>query len=165
MRSHLNILNEEYLQKRQVLSSLVLNLPYKTDSLTTAPKVSKLLTFPFGIKINAAELVRLTFQFISSMTFLMTATSLLILCIYLPVQYQNDSMLNTAKVLTNEKYSLLANVQEASNYNRLFTNSENLKLNDVNEIIYVPTTKETLNHNDRNLITLNKYPSVLFSGF
>ena len=74
-------------------------------------------------------------------------------------------MLNTAKVLTNEKYSLLANLQEASNYNKLFTNSESLKLKDTNEIIHLANTQEILNQTNKNLIVLNKYPSILFSGF
>ena len=68
MKSYSNLYKEEYLSKNQILSSLVLNTPYKVDGFTTAPKISKILAFPFGIKIDSYLLFKFVFNFISSMT-------------------------------------------------------------------------------------------------
>ncbi len=77
--------NEDYIQRRQVLSSLVLNVPYRVEGFDTAPKISKLLTFPFGIRIDSLLLYKYIFKFVSGMSVLMVATCILITCFYLPL--------------------------------------------------------------------------------
>ena len=157
--------NEDYIQKQQVLSSLVLNVPYTVDGFDSAPKISKLLTFPFGIRIDSYLLFKYTYQFISSMSILMTATCILISCIYLPVKYQNIEMSRNAKTLTNKQFALLAKVQETSSYNKLFNSAVNLKLEDSKEIIRLQNNNQYRSEEPQINTSSNKYPSIHFSGF
>ena len=166
MESYLNNSKKAYFTENPVLSSLVVNVPYSVDSYTTAPKISKLLTFPFGIRIDAASLFRLTYQGIILSTLFMTIASLSILCFYLPLQKQNEELFTTAKSLTNKKFSLLVKVQEASSYNKLFSNANTFSLKDTQETIYLnKTNQNTGTETPKSLISFNKYPSIQFSGY
>lgn len=159
------IYREEILQGNQVLSSLVLNPPYKFDGLTTSPKISKILSFPFGLRIDSSLIYKFVIQFAVSIPMLMTVSSLLLPCIYLPVEKQNTKLLTTAKSLTNEKLSLLVNLQEASSYNKLFSKLDAYPLKDTTNIIHVQTDNEDTTKQSTKVISFNKYPSVQFAGF
>ena len=166
MRKYPNFYNEEFLQRNQVLSSLVLNPPYKIDGLTTSPKISKILSFPFGLRIDSYLLFKLVFQFMSSMSLFMAVSCFLILCFYLPIEKQNKNLLNTTKSLTSEQYSLLANLQEASTYSKLFSNADAYLLKDAKKIIYIKQQNFKIkDKEDPTLIASNKYPSIQFAGF
>lgn len=163
MESYSRTINNEYLKRRQVLSSLVINPPYKVDSYTTSPKIAKLLTFPFGIRIDSYSLTRLVFKGIISTSILMLISSLCLTGIYLPVQNQNNQLYSAAQALTNQKLVLLAKVQETTNYNKLFSNANLLSLKDSEEIIHLRKNNSSYSPNKQP--KSNKYPSVEFSGF
>lgn len=156
---------EDYLTKRQILSSLVLNPPYNVDGFTTAPKISKVLSLPFGLKIKSASIFSSIFRLIFSMSMLMITTCILILFFYLPLKVQNIELSNTAISLTNNKYTTLAKIQEESNYNRLFSNVSTFSLMDSDEIIHINNDSIIPSKEKIKLITFNKYPSIQFSGF
>ena len=147
-----------------MLSSLVLNPPYKIDGFTTSPKISKILNLPYGLRIDSSLLIKVFCQGVLSMALFMAVSSMLIFCFYLPIQKQNNELLKTVKSLTNEKYILLANLQEASSYTKLFPRAEMYSLKDTKEIIHVQNSANNL-AKDTTLIALNKYPSIQFSGF
>ncbi len=157
--------NEDYIQRRQVLSSLVLNVPYRVEGFDTAPKISKLLTFPFGIRIDSLLLYKYIFKFVSGMSVLMVATCILITCFYLPLKYQNIEMSKNARMLTNKQFALLAKVQETSSYNKLFTNANSLRLEDSKEIINLRNNTYSSTEQSGTFKTFSKYPSIHFSGF
>ena len=157
--------NEDYIQRRQGLSSLVLNVPYRVEGFDTAPKISKLLTFPFGIRIDSLSLYQYIFKFISGMSVLMASTCILITCFYLPIKYQNMEMSTDARILTNKQFALLAKVQETSSYNKLFTSANSLNLEDSKEVVILRNNNTFTANKKTKSDTFNKYPSIHFSGF
>ena len=170
MPSYSNSINKDYISRSQVLSSLVINTPFPVDKLTTSPQITKIFTFPLGLRIDSATLVKAIFNFIFSMSIFMTIASLFTLSFYLPLQKQNFQLITSAKSLANQQFSLKANLQEVTSYNKLFSNAKNLSLKDSENIIRIP--KNTLDNIKTNkpisgnhLITINKYPSIQFSGF
>ena len=104
--------NQEYLYNNQILSSLVLNPPYKVDGYTTSPKISKTLTLPFGIRLSSALLLKLILRFTFSMSLFMAISCICLTCLYLPIEKHNNQLITSAKSLTNEKYYLLHTLQE-----------------------------------------------------
>ena len=149
--------------RSQVLSSLVINPPYKVDSSTTSPRIAKLLTFPFGLRIDSYSLVKLVFKGIYSMSLLMLISSLCLIGVYLPVQNQNNQLFSAAKSLTNEKLVLLAKLNETTTYNKLFSNANSLSLKDTDEIIHI--RKNQYSYKPNKTVVFKKYPSIEFSGF
>ncbi|GEM_PF-1999816 len=155
--------SQEYLQNGQHLASLVLNPPYKVDGYTTSPRVSKLLSFPFGIRISRVDFIKHSFQLILSMSLLMLVSSIFISCICLPIEAHNNNLITTAKDLTKEKYLLQGNLEETSTYNRLFSNAEILSLKDTENVIYLSSNNIPEVSTTEPL--LNKYPLIQFAGF
>ena len=167
MKKYPNLFAQEVFSNNQVLSSLVINPPYKVDGFTTSPKISKLLNLPFGVRIDSSLLLKLVYQGVISMSLLMTAACILILSISLPIQKENNYLLSSAKSMTNEKYYLLANLQEVSSYNKLFSGAKQYSLKDTNQIIHIQNNNKTQDKFSETprLIALNKYPSFQFAGF
>lgn len=149
--------------KNQKLSSLVINTPYKVDSFTTSPRIAKLLTFPFGLRIDLYSLIKLVFKGAYSISLLMLFSSLCLIGVYLPVQNQNNQLFSAAKSLTNQKLVLLAKLNETTAYNKLFSNADSLSLKDSEEIIHIRKNQSAYKPNKS--ITFKKYPSIEFSGF
>ena len=158
-------LKEEYFQSNQVLSSLVLNTPFKVDAFTTAPRVPKILDFPFGLKIDSYILFKSTFYLVSSLALLMTFTCILITCFYLPIQNHNSQLFNSAKSLTNRNLTLLVKMQESSNYNTLFKNASNFTLKDSEETIHINNNTIIPENENTKLLSFNRHPVIQFSGF
>ena len=163
MKSYSRTINDQYLTRNQALSSLVINPPYKVDSYTTSPRIAKLLTFPFGVRIDSYSLIKLVFKGICSMSLLMLVSSLCLIGVYLPVQGQNDQLFSAAKSLTNQKLILLAKLNETTTYKKLFSNADSLSLKDSEETIHIRKNQYTYKPNKST--TLKKYPSIEFSGF
>ncbi len=160
-----DLVKEDLIPRTQVLNSLVINTPYKFDGYTSAPKIAKVFTLPFGIRANTITILRAGFQFVFSASLFMVISSFLIMSLYLPLQNQNVLMLKNAKSLTNYQFSLEAKLQEASSYTKLFSNADNLSLVDSEQILRVNSNSNNLSEEKQNLITINKYPSLQFSGF
>jgi len=155
--------SQEYIQNGQHLASLVLNPPYKVDGSTSSPRVSKLLNFPFGIRISRVDFFKHSFRLILSMSLLMLITSIFISFACLPIEAQNNKLITSAKNLTKEKYLLEGNLQETSSYNRLFSSAESLLLKDTENIIYLSSNNIPEAYTTEPL--LNKYPLIQFAGF
>ena len=163
MESYSRTINNKYITRNQVLSSLVINPPYKVDSFTTSPRIAKLLTFPFGLRIDSYSLVRLVFKSMFSISLLMLISSMCLIGVYLPIQNQNNQLFSAATSLTNEKLVLLAKLNETTTYNKLFSNAASLSLKDTEEVIHIRKNQYSLKPNKS--IVLKKYPSIEFSGF
>ena len=163
MESYSRTIKNEYITRNQVLSSLVINPPYKVDSFTTSPRIAKLLTFPFGLRIDSYSLVRLVFKSMFSISLLMLISSMCLIGVYLPIQNQNNQLFSAATSLTNEKLVLLAKLNETTTYNKLFSNAASLSLKDTEEVIHIRKNQYSLKPNKS--IVLKKYPSIEFSGF
>ena len=148
-----------------MLSSLVINPPYKIDGYTSSPKVSKTLTLPFGIRLTSALLSRLALRFTFSMSLFMALSCICLTCLNLPIEKQNNSLISSAKSLTNEKYYLLQELQETSSLSKLFSNAESNSLKDAEQVIYAKSAVNNTNTKQNKLIAINKYPSIQFSGF
>ncbi len=156
--------NENYIERQQGLSSLVVNVPYKINGFDTAPKISKLLTFPFGIRIDSQLLFKSVFKLVFSMNILMTVACVLTTCVYLPLKYQNVQMNKDIKSLTNKQFALQAEVQNTSTYNRLFSSADNLKFEDSQEIVHVRNNDYPITQ-AKSAVVFNRYPEIHFSGF
>ena len=163
MKPYSRTINNEYMMKNQKLSSLVINTPYKVDSFTTSPRIAKLLTFPFGLRIDSYSLIKLVFKGAYSISLLMLFSSLCLIGVYLPVQNQNNQLFSAAKSLTNQKLILLAKLNETTTYNKLFSNADSLSLKDSEEIIHIRKNQSVYKPNKS--ITFKRYPSLEFSGF
>ncbi|MBI2995721.1 MAG: hypothetical protein HYY52_03320 [Candidatus Melainabacteria bacterium] len=78
-------------------------------------------------------------------------------------------MISLAKSLTNKNLTLTAKEQEVSTYSKLFSNINNFSLKDSKEVLSIKTdlkySKYSYKDQDKKLLTLNKYPSIQFSGF
>ena len=148
-----------------MLSSLVINTPYKFDGHTTSPKVAKTLTLPFGIRLSSATLLIFGKKLFFSSSIFMALSCILLTCLYLPIEKHNLQVINSAKSLTNEKYYLLQNLQESSSYNKLFSNSGTYSLNDAQEVIKIKPLQNNDTTQKKKFISINKYPSIQFSGF
>ena len=155
--------SSQYITRNQALSSLVINTPYKVDSYTTSPRIAKLLTFPFGVRIDSYSLIKLIFKGVYSMSLLMLISSLCLIGVYLPVQSHNNELFSAAKSLTNQKLVLLAKLNETTTYNKLFSNANALSLKDSEETIHLRKNQYTYKLNKS--IAFKKYPSIEFSGF
>lgn len=152
------------MSQNQILRSLVLNPPYRIDGFTTSPKISKVFSFPYGLRIDSHAFFRSIFQLVFMLSLFMSISCVFLLCFYLPIQNQNVELFNTAKNITNKKLALLVDIQEASSYSKLFSSATSLSLIDAKEIIHI--NKPT--HNVKGFespITFSKYPSIRFSGF
>lgn len=148
-----------------MLSSLVINPPYKVDGYTSSPKVSKTLTLPFGIRLTSALLLKLALKFTFSMSLFMALSCICLTCLNLPIEKQNNLLISSAKSLTNEKYYLLQDLQETSSLSKLFSNAESSSLKDAEQVIYAKAAVNSTNTKQNKLIAINKYPSIQFSGF
>lgn len=150
------MLEEQYLQKRQMLKALVLNPPYKVDGFTTSPKVR--------LKADIYTICKSTFNIMLSLSIFMTITCFFVFSFYLPLQNQNTRLLNTAKSITNKKLSLLVNLQEVSNFSKLFSNTDSFSLVDPKEVIYVNSNPQ-YSRQSKSHVVINRYPSIQFAGF
>ena len=157
--------NLDYIYKRQELSSLVLNLPYAIDGYTSAPKIGKVLSLPFGIRIEKQAVLRYVFSLLFSMTLIMTLSCLLVLSISIPVQFQNKQFTKSTQRLTNKRLINTAKVQEATSYNKLFLTAETLSLKDPEEVIHIQTNSKNINKIQKKPTNVIKYPSIQFAGF
>ena len=157
-------LRNEYISRNQVLNSLVLNTPSLVDSFTTSPKISKVLSFPFGIKISGEALTKLILKSVTSSVILMTIVSVICLCAYTPLETENSALLMDTKSLINKQYLLIARSQEAATYETLFKNASTLSLKDPEEVIHVKGSQNFSNSYKKN-INFNKYPKLQFAGF
>ena len=164
MESYSRTINDQFITRNQRLSSLVINTPYKVDSYTTSPRIAKLLTFPFGLRIDSYSLIKLAFKGVYSMSLLMLLSSLCLIGVYLPVQNQNNQLFSAAKSLTNQKLVLLAKLNETTTYNKLFSNANSLSLKDSEEIIHIKKKNQSVYKSNKS-IAFKKYPSIEFSGF
>jgi len=151
--------------QKPILSSLVINTPYKFDESTTSPRIGKVFSLPFGFRADALAIFKTSFQFVFSVSLFMAVSSIFIMSLYLPLQAQNNSMLKSAKSLTNKQFSLQANLQETSSYTKLYTNAEGFSLKDSEEVIHVNNLAPVNIEEKENLITFNKYPTLQFAGF
>ena len=147
-----------------MLSSLVLNPPYKVDGFSTSPKIEKIINLPLGIRITSAALLRRAFRVIVSMSILMTVSSLLISSVYLPLESKNTELLKNIKQSTSQKLNLLATVNESSSFSTLFSNAERLSFEDTEEVINI-NPSNTAENKASQLISFNKYPQIEFAGF
>ena len=163
MKPYSRTINSEHLTKNNILSSLVINPPYKIDSYTTSPRIAKLLTFPFGLRIDSYSLAKIVFKGIYSMSLLMLISSLCLIGVYLPIQNQNNQLFNAAKSLTNHKLVLIAKLNETTTYNKIFSNANSFSLKDSEEIIRI--RKNQSNYKPNKSTVFKKYPSIEFSGF
>lgn len=165
MNQYSNVFNKKYVQNSQILSSLVINPPYAIDGFTTSPKIAKILSLPFGLRVTSSLLLQLIFKFVSSLSLLTALASILILCLYLPIEKQNNQLISSAKSMSNEKCSLLVSLNETTSYNKLFANAESYSLKDTKQIIHIRSNPVDLKKSSSNLVAFNKYPSIQFSGF
>lgn len=149
----------------QILSSLVVNPPYKTDGFTTSPTIPKILDLPLGVRINSAVLVRSFLQLMISLTAFMLSASVCICCFYLPVENQNNQLTSEIRTLTNQNLGLLANLQETTSYNRLFSGADALSLVDSEETIYINANTTSTPKQIKRALSFKKYPSIQFAGF
>ena len=154
---------EEHKLRNQMLKSLVLNVPTSVDSFSTSPTISKVFSFPLGIKVSSTTLIKSIFNLIFFLSIMMTVTCFLLLSFYLPIQAKNYKLYSTAKIITGKKFSLLVNLQEASSYTKLFSASELLSFVDPEEVIHVNNNNSRYTQIKKTLKI--KYPSIQFAGF
>ena len=136
---------------------------YRTSSHSQASQIPGLLTFPSKIKIESASILPIITKGITSLTLIMLCASILMMTINLPIQRLNNHLLSNTKRLTNEKFELLAGLQEATSARVLFSKAENLSMKDSEETIYLndkapQSLKEEFNFH-------KKHPHMEFSGF
>ena len=153
-------LNDNYSTR---LNSLVINTPYKFDSYTTAPKISKLLSFPFGVRVDVESLINLLLRGFFSSALLMLVSSIFLVGICLPIQGQNKELITSTKRLTNKKFELLFNLQEATNYNKLFLKAKSFSMKDSDEVLHINGKPNS--EISKEFIIYRKYPYMEFSGF
>lgn len=162
MESYLNNSKKAYFTENPVLSSLVVNVPYSVDSYTTAPKISKLLTFPFGVRIDTLSLASIIFKLIISLSSFMLVASTCIIAICLPIQSQNFQLHSAIETLTNQKLGLIATLQESTDCNRLFANADTFSLKDSEEVLHINNTSAI---KSANKLKIKNYASLEFVGF
>lgn len=163
MRNYQNTTNEEYFQRNLMLSSLVMNPPYKIDGFNSSPKISKLLSLPLGVRINSSLLTKYAFSFLLSMSIFMLITSICIIFVYLPLQNKNTQLFNNIKKSTNNKLNLLTRLQETTSYNKLYFNASKYSFEEAEEIIHLNPLIST--ESNKKIISINKYPTIQFAGF
>ena len=146
------------------LNSLVINPPYKFDSLTTSPKIAKFLSFPFGIRIDIYTLFKLTLKGFLATSVLMLITSIGIAGVCLPIKSQNYRLYKEAKSQTNKKLNLLVNFQEATNYKKIFATASSLPLSNNSTTLSINTKRQNNNLN-KMLQAKKKYSYIQFAGF
>lgn len=146
---------KQYLQRNQMLSSLVFNPPYSLDGITI-PKVK--------VKTSFYSIIRRSFYLIFFLSILMTITSLVILYFYLPLQSLNNNLFQSAKAMNNKKLSLLASLQQTASYNKLFVASDKMSLGDPEEVIYIKYSNKQIACTKQQIAFIN-YPSLQFAGF
>ena len=151
--------------QKPILSSLVINTPYKFDESTTSPRIGKVFSLPFGFRADALAIFKTSFQFVFSVSLFIAVSSFFLISLYFPLQPQNNLLLTSAKRLTNKKFSLQANLQETSSYTKLYTNAEGFSLKDSQEVIHVNNISPIVAEEKENLITFNKYPTLQFAAF
>lgn len=144
------------------LASLVVNPPYQFDPYSSAPKISKLLSFPFGIKLDSASFLQLLFRGLSMATAILLISSIFLTAVSLPIKGQNVNLYSDTKMLAREKFSLLFNIQETISYNKLFSISRNLAMKDSEETLYTNSIDEELK---REFTFNKKSQDMQFSGF
>lgn len=164
MKSYLNHHTYETLTRSQYLSSLVINTPYSVDRLNTAPKISKIFAFPFGLRIESVILLKFIFNLIISFSIFMVLTCIFIICLYLPIQYNNNILFNNIKSLSNQKLINIASLQETSSLDKLFSCSSRFSLKDPDEIIHINNDINCICNSTKNN-SFNNYPSLQFAGF
>ena len=142
--------------RSQMLRSLVVNVPTSVDNFTTSPTV--------GIKINSAHFLQSIFKITMSLSIFMTLSCLVISCFLLPLQNKNNILQDTAKTITNKKFNLLVNLQEATTYTKLFSASSLLSFVDPDEVIHV-SNKQLALVQSKKKIKINNYPPLQFAGF
>ena len=159
------IAEEKVVRPTPYLSSLVVNTPYEFDGFTSSPRIDRVLNTAIGVKSNSQVLSRIAFQIMISLSSAMIASTMILLALYLPLQAQNNLILKSAKSLTNKKLQLQATVQEASSYSLLFNSASTLSLMDSEEVIHLNSNSVKIEKQKNNLLTINKYPSLQFTGF
>lgn len=163
MNPYSRTINSEFATRNQALSSLVINTPYKVDSYTTSPRIAKLLTFPFGLRIDSYSLMKMVFKGMLSSSVVMLIFSLCLIGVYLPVQNQNNQLYSATKSLTNQNLVLLSDLNETTTYNKLFSGADSLALKDTEEVIHIK--KKQAEYKTNKSFTFKKYPTVEVSGF
>lgn len=161
---YLNILKDEYISKKQLLSSLVLNPPYRDSYLDTSPKIAKVHSLPFGVRIDSNVLCRLIFSTLIMSSIFMTIVCLFTFCISLPIQAQNTQLINKARSVSNNKLNVIVKLQEVTSNSRLFTGASLFSMKEPEEVIRVELNM-TLAQREQKFTRFNKYPSIQFAGF
>lgn len=160
-----NVAKEDFIARPIALSSLVINTPYTLDNNTTAPKIAKLLSLPFGIRITS-EVLRLgLFKFALHYVVLMFVGCIFLNFLYIPVNQKNIELLNSSKSLSNKQFNLLADEQEALSFNKLFENANSLPLVEPEKVFHAKDLKSLISSGISKKEKSGNYPSVQFAGF
>ena len=160
MKTYSRALNESYPIK---LNSLVVNSPYTFDSYSTSPKIAKLLSLPWGVRIESTSLLALAAKGFLTLTLSMLLSSIFIIAISLPIQGQNNYLSQNTKKLTNEKFELMFNLQATTSFNKLFSKANKLSMKDGEETIYISNQQGS--RLSKEFTFHKKQPYIQFSGF
>lgn len=159
---YLNTLKDEYILKKQLLSSFVLNPPYGENYLDNSSKITRCL--PFGIKLNSLLLGKFIFSTLICSSIVMAIGCFITFCICLPLQAQNVQLVNKAKSVANGKLGTIVKLQEVTRSERLFNSANLFLMKEPEEVIKLNST--TVIVQKKNIKTkFNKYPSIQFAGF
>ena len=159
---YLNTLKDEYILKKQLLSSFVLNPPYGEGYLDTSSKTTRSL--PFGIKLDSVLLGRFIFSALIFSSIVMSIGCFITFCICLPLQAQNIQLVNKAKSVANSKLGTIVKLQEVTSSERLFTGANLFSMKEPEEVIKLNST--TVLVQGKSIKTkFSKYPSIQFAGF
>ena len=149
-----NINLNSYKSRAETLGSLVINLPFEKDTLSS-PKTLD-LDIPYVLTLIQKGIVGM-------FTFLL-ASCIIFCCIFTPLQNQNINLHNTKKILMNKQLSLLVKEQEASSYKRLFDAVAPLALTEPKEIINMRKNSPSNDKKNKSK-DINKYPLIQYTGF
>jgi hypothetical protein len=164
---HLNTLKDEYILKRRLLSSLVLNPLYGDGRLDTSPKVTRIQSLPFGIKLDSVLLSKFVFSALIFLWVIMGIGCFVTFCISLPLQAQNIQLVNKAKSVANSQLGLTVKLQEVTSSKRLFTSANLFSMKEPEEIIRLnsATTLVQERVNKTNLISTHQLSLQDFRGY
>lgn len=154
--------NATYSNNKTVLSSLVINLPSQVKPSSSTNKFSSALARLFGINLELTSLLALFTKTILNTAIIMAVTCISFFCVYIPLQIENNNLLNTTEKLSNKQYILSVKTQEASTYKRLFNLVKAYTLVEPIEIVRTKQNEEIkFNKNTK----LNTYSRFYYSGF
>ena len=150
--SNINLSN--YKSRAQALSSLIVNLPFEKDTLSS----------PKTFSLDLAYILTLLQKGIMSTFVFFLSSCIIFSFIFIPLQNQNIKLSNTKKTLINKQFSLLAKEQEVSSCKKLFDSVALFSLTEPKEIIHIKNNA-ALNNSKNTTKDINKYPLIQYTGF